>query len=459
MIKIIIMIVLGLIFGGCSTIEPDLVLDMNLSKSYQNSNQSSKVLADKWWRDFGSSELNILVEKALENNPDILVAYEKIEQAKIALASAGAEYMPSVDVKANTAANTTKRDNAPRTNTKNTSASIGISYEIDIWDKVGARIRASKALTDMSVYDYEAVRLSLIANVVQGYIGVLSAKEKLSIAEQHLRIMEDILEILNKKRTLGILDDIDISGQRAAILTQKNSVANYKNRYENEKYALQLLLAEPFNIFDISKESIFELALPEVAVGLPSELLLRRPDIAAKKAAVASNKALIQVADATRYPSFSLSASGGLASDELLGLSSPTSTLGAGLGITYNLFDAGRLKNQVLFEESKANATLQSYRKTILQACSEVEVALSNLYYAKEQDKITTELLEEHLLKMHLIDTKHKYGAVDFETLLEAQKMYIVTKQQTLSTLEIKLNALVTLHKALGGGFNIEATD
>lgn len=453
--KIIFYTIIVLIFVGCSTIEPDLELDMNLSQSYISSSESSKILADKWWKDFGSNELNTLVEKALENNPDILVAYEKIEQAKIALASAGADYMPSVDIKANTSASTTKRDDSQRTNTEMTSASIGISYELDIWDKVGARIRASKALTDMSIYDFEAVRLSLIANVVDGYIGVLSAKEKLSIAEQHLKIMNDILVILEKKYALGVLDAVELSGQRAAILTQKNSIANYKNRYENAQYALRLLIAEPTDTPAKITENIFDLALPEVDAGLPSELLLRRPDIAAKKAAVASNKALIQVADATRYPSFSLSAAGGLASDELLGLSHPTNTLSAGLGLNYNLFDRGRLKNQVLLEESKAKATLQSYKKTILQAYQEVEEALSNLHYAKEQDRITGELLEEYLFKLHLIDQKHKYGEVEFETLLEAQKSYITTKQQTLSTLQTKLNALVTLHKALGGGFEV----
>ncbi|MDY0233842.1 MAG: TolC family protein [Sulfurimonas sp.] len=445
-----------LIFNGCSTIEPDLNLDINISKSYSMTNESSKVLADKWWKNFGSNELNILVERALKNNPDILISYEKIEQAKIALASAGADYMPSVDFNTNTSANTIKKNSASKTNSQSTSASIGISYEIDVWDKVGANIRASKALTDMSVYDYEAVRLSLISSVVESYIMVLSAKEKLSVAKQHLNIMKDILKILERKRSLGVLDDLEIISQRAVILLQKNSVNNYRNKYQNAKYALDLLIAEPIDSYEMPLENIYELSLAEVSVGLASELLLRRPDIASKKAAVASNKALIQVADATRYPSFSLNASGGLASDNLLNLSSPTSSLGIGLVIQYNIFDRGRLKNKVLIEESKAKAALQSYRKVVLQAFSEVEVALNNLYYAKEEGKITEALLEEYLLKMNLVDKRYKYGADDFETFLEAQKSYISTKQQIISSLETKLNALVTLHKALGGGFKTD---
>jgi outer membrane protein TolC len=285
---------------------------------------------------------------------------------------------------------------------------------------------------------------------------VLSAKEKLSVAKQHLNIMKDILKILERKRSLGVLDDLEIISQRAVILLQKNSVNNYKNKYQNAKYALDLLIAEPIDSYEMPLENIYELSLAEVSVGLASELLLRRPDIASKKAAVASNKALIQVADATRYPSFSLNASGGLASDNLLNLSSPTSSLGIGLVIQYNIFDRGRLKNKVLIEESKAKAALQSYRKVVLQAFSEVEVALNNLYYAKEEGKITEALLEEYLLKMNLVDKRYKYGADDFETFLEAQKSYISTKQQIISSLETKLNALVTLHKALGGGFKTD---
>lgn len=455
--KIITTLFLGmLVFTGCSTIEPELNVDLNISKSYSLSNESSKILEDKWWSDFGSKELEILVDKALKNNPDISIAYEKIEQAKIALATAGADYMPSVDLKANTSANRAKKHNESAKTTKTTSASIGISYEIDIWDKVGANIRASKALTNMSIYDYEAVRLSLISSVVESYITALSAKEKLDIATQHLNIMEDIIEILEKKRSLGVLDDIDISSQKIAILSQRNSIEDYKNRYNNAKYALYLLVAETDYNDEILKGNIYDLSHPEIKIGLPSELLLRRPDIASKKAAVDSNKALIQVADAMRYPSFSLNGSGGLASDDLVNLSNPTSSLGIGLGLQYNIFDRGRLKNRVLIEESKAKAALESYRKAVLQAFSEVQTALSNLYFVKKQNIITQSLLEEHLHKMHLIDKKHKYGAVDFETLLDAQKSYISTKQQTLNSLEIKLNALVTLHKALGGGFEID---
>ncbi|MGE4510233.1 MAG: TolC family protein, partial [Sulfurimonadaceae bacterium] len=166
-------------------------------------------------------------------------------------------------------------------------------------------------------------------------------------------------------------------------------------------------------------------------------------------------KALIQAADAARYPSFSLSASGGVASNELLSLSNPTSTLSAGLGLSYNLFDYGKLKNNVLIAESKANEALQNYRKTLLQAFGEVEEALSNLALAKEQATHTQNLVEELLFSLGLTDTRHKYGAVDFETLLNAQKSYISTKQQAIDTLEAKLTALVTLHKALGGGFKL----
>jgi len=443
------------LFAGCTTIEPDVAFDNNVTHSYVQTSTSSRVIREGWWRDFGSQELNALVEKALENSPDILMAYERIEQAKISLASAGAEYFPSVDIKANTSASESKKSGSSSVSSENTSASIGISYELDVWGKIGASIRASKAAADMSVYDYEAVRLSLSASVAESYVRILSAKEKLSLAQENLKIMQDVLVILEKKRKLGTVSDVELSAQRASILAQKNSIAALKNSYENAKYALSLLVGESPSFFGMPSESIYDLSLPEVGAGLPSELLLKRPDIAAQKAALESHKALIQAADAARYPSFSLSASGGVASNELLSLSNPTSTLSAGLGLSYNLFDYGKLKNNVLIAESKANEALQNYRKTLLQAFGEVEEALSNLALAKEQATHTQNLVEELLFSLGLTDTRHKYGAVDFETLLNAQKSYISTKQQAIDTLEAKLTALVTLHKALGGGFKL----
>lgn len=448
--KIILSSVVALVvLTGCSTIDPQLQVDLEIAQEYKQQAYAKQKLQEKWWESFGSKELNSFVEKALKQSPDILSTYENLQQAKIALNSAGAEYYPSLDLRASSSL----ADSSKASNTESSSASVALSYELDVWDRIGASIRAQEANLALTLYDFEALKISYASDVVENYISYCATKEQRELAKRNLQIAQETLNILQTRYDVGAVDELSLRRQKISYLSQKDRVVSLKNQELNYKHALAVLLGQNPSNFSVLGISLEDLKLVEVGAGLPSELLLSRPDIAAAEAAIEQNKALIQVADANRFPRFSLSSSAGLASAELLSLSDPTRTVDLGLGLSYNIFDMGRLKNNVLIEESKAKQTLQSYRKTLLQAFAEVENSLSALSMAKEQFILSKEKLTQAQQSYFLAKVQYDSGAIDFTTFLESQETLFSTKEDFVDKKEANLQNLLTLYKALGGGW------
>ncbi|MDY0122393.1 MAG: efflux transporter outer membrane subunit [Sulfurimonas sp.] len=434
---------------GCSTIEPELSLDVEIAKEYAAKSYAKQKLQERWWESFGSDELNTLIDQALEQSPDILSAYEKIQQAKIILNSAGAEYLPSLDLRANTSLG----DNSDRGKIESSSASVALSYELDIWDRIGASQRAAKSSLEVSLYDYEALKITLCTDVAQSYFHYVATVQKEKITQKNLQIAKDTLDVLQARYDFGAVDELSLRRQKIAYLAQEELLYSLQNQRVLYKNALALLLGKNPSSFALKADAIETLLMPEVDAGLPSELLLSRPDIAAAQASIEANKALIQAANANRFPRFSLSGSGGLASDDLLSLNNATRSVDVGLGLTYNIFDMGRLKNQVLIEESKAKQSLQNYRKSLLNAFGEVEDTLNSLAMNKKHLTLTEQKVQEAKQSFKLATIQYQNGSIDFTTYLEAQKSYFSAQEELVSKTDAQLQSLVLLHKVLGGGW------
>jgi NodT family efflux transporter outer membrane factor (OMF) lipoprotein len=454
--KIVACSLVVVLFGGCSTIEPELDVTIEMSESYDANSSATQKIQERWWESFNSSILNHLVAQALSSSPDLLASYQKIEQAKIALNSAGASYMPSLDAKAGTSTSKSYPDEGSTRVSKATSASVAMSYELDVWNRIGANIRASRANVEVSIYDYEALKLTLIANVVDGYLNYLATKERVEVAKANLEIAQKVLDVMEAKYRFGVINELDLRRQRTTLYNQQSSLLSLENELLGYKNALAILVGRTPTFFTLEEEALHSMQIVSVGAGLPSELLLRRPDIAAQKEAIESSKALIQAADAARYPSFSLSASGGTSSNELLSFSNPTHLLSAGLNSGYNIFDAGRLKNARLLEESKAQAVLQNYKKVVLNAFKEVEDALNEVSYTTQNRSLVEKIFEESQKSFKLATVQYQNGAIDFTTFLDAQKTFFSAKEQLLIAKKAQLSAHVTLYRALGGGFTLE---
>jgi NodT family efflux transporter outer membrane factor (OMF) lipoprotein len=451
------MMILAVTFYGCS-IHPDPLksdLEVPLAFDAASSGNNSGISA-VWWESFNSPTLNALIEQAVKNSPDILIAYENIEQARLQLGISEASYLPTASLSAGSSEGTSKRDGSPSTTSKSTSASLRINYEVDLWGKIRASNEGAEARFNATKYDKDAITLSMYASVAESYFSLLGLRERLVIAKDNLNISVQLMSIVEAKYKSGSVGLLDVSRQRTSLLSQQASVESLELQSSQAKNALAVLVGSLPQGFEVNSDAFWEFKLPSVEAGLPSELLLKRPDIAKAKANVESANAATKVANAERFPSFSLTGSGGVSSSALLSFRDPTSVLSLALNAAYTLFDGGRLKDLKDVEVSKTKVAIQNYNKVILTALQESEDALLSAAYQNSQELLQREISNESSRSLDIASLQYKYGTSDLTTLLDAQNKYFSARDSEAAQRLNHLKSLVSLYKVFGGGWSNE---
>jgi NodT family efflux transporter outer membrane factor (OMF) lipoprotein len=456
MLRGLFLAAIAIIFYGCAIHPKPLESNLKLPEEFSIKTDNVSNISAIWWENFNSVALNALIKKALDNNPDILIAYENIEQARLQLGISEAAYLPSVSLLAGTSARRSDLPNMDATTSKSTSASVNINYEIDLWGKIKASKDAAQARFDATIYDKDAITLSMYAAVAESYFSLLSYREKLDIARNNLKISEQLMQIVEAKYKSGSVSLLDVSRQRSSLLSQQSNVESLELQEAQAKNALAVLTGSLPQGFEIENDSLWNLSIPKVEAGLPSELLLNRPDIAKAKANVAAANAATRVANADRFPSFSLSGSGGVSSSMLASFRDPTSVLSIALNAAYTLFDNGRLNNLKEIEISKTKSAIQNYNKVILTALQESDDTLLSVAYQDSLTKLQEEIVKESSRSLDIASLQYKHGSSDLTTLLDAQNKYFSSKDTQASQRLNHLKSLISLYKALGGGWSSE---
>ncbi|WP_319381840.1 efflux transporter outer membrane subunit [Thiomicrorhabdus sp.] len=321
-----------LVLGGCSNLPQQADVTPQMPAAYLGTLVADGELDRMWWQSFNSPDLDQLIDKALQDSPDIKVATERVLQAEYALRSAGASRFPTLDVSGRSGTNGHYPNRGASEYSDSSSVTLGVSYELDFWQKNAAAIRGSEAGLQASRFDLAASRLSLAATVAQTYFDILSLNERLELARRNVRLAERLLEIVQARQENGVATSLDVSRQKTEVLTRKTEIAPLKNQLDQSQAALAVLTGSIPQNFRMEMRPIETLTMVEVNPGIPSELLKRRPDIAAEEFRLQSAQADIQAASAERFPQITLSASGGLASDVLLSLVSPAGSLALAAG-------------------------------------------------------------------------------------------------------------------------------
>ncbi|MDR1614967.1 MAG: efflux transporter outer membrane subunit [Campylobacteraceae bacterium] len=452
--RYIFLAVFTVFLGGCY-MRPDMLQsDIQTPDEFSVLTSNTSNISSLWWENFNSPTLNLLIQKATANNPDILIAHENIEQARLSLGISKSSYWPQASISAGTSGSRNEAYESKALTSESTSASIRINYEIDLWGKIAANNEQARARFNATKYDTDAVTLSLHALVAQSYFNLLAANERLKIAHDNLNISSQLMQIVDAKYKSGSVSLLDVSRQKSSLLSQQANVESLTLQTSQAKNALAVLTGGIPQSFETTLDSFWDLNLPTIEAGLPSELLLNRPDIARAKVNVEASNAAVWAANADRFPSFSLSGSGGLSSDALLSFKDPTSMLSLALNAAYTLFDAGRLKDLTDIEISKTKAVIQSYNKVILTALQESDDALLNAAYQTSQESLQKQIAEESLRSLNIASMQYKHGSIDLTTLLDAQNKYFSSRDSLAMQRLNHLDALVTLYKVLGGGWN-----
>jgi len=450
-----ICIAVALALTGCGTTSPMLKPNVSAPAGWNEQAASGAVgVSADWWHSFGSAELQGLVAQALAGSPDLAIAMERVRQAEAQVRIAGASLFPTIDLGFGSSTRLTS-DSRGSTRTEASSATLAVSYEVDLWGRNRSGVRSAQSSLAASVYDRDTARLTLIAGVATGYFDVLSLRSRLAVARENLAVAERVLELVSARARNGAASALDVSRQQAAVLSQRAALMPLEQQERQTLAALAILAGRTPQGFDLKATGVADLQVPAIDPGLPSQLLVRRPDLASAEARLASANANVAAARAALLPSISLTGSAGVASGALLAiLGGPTSAISLGLSVLQPIFDGGRLRGQVSVAESQERELVESYRKAILTALAEVEDALVAASRQAQQEALQGEVQVQAREALRLAEIRYREGADDLLTVLDAQRTLFGAQDQLAQIRQNRLEAAVDLYKALGGGWS-----
>jgi NodT family efflux transporter outer membrane factor (OMF) lipoprotein len=417
--------------------------------------------AADWWTRFGSAELDELVGRAKSGNFDLAAAAARIGQALAQAEIAGAPRFPSLDL----TAGAQRQQTAPATTTTTTGATrrpvwsnrynvqLAASYEIDFWGKTGAAIESAQAALVASRYDAATVALTTVSNVANTYFQILGLAERLDYARQSLADALDILEAVRARAAVGTASLLDISPQLSIVEGQRATIANLERQLAQQREILGVLLgaAERPEVVAIP---LTDLKVPAVAPGIPSELLRRRPDIATAEARLVSANASVRNAIAQRFPSLSLTGAAGYQSSDLARLFDPMSQIFSIAGsLTAPLFSGGRLEGQENLQRARFEELAATYQKTVAQAFSDVETALSGTRRTREQLDAQVAATAASRIAFEAAQAQYRVGSIDSVALRDIERSYFVALDALAQARLGYYQAMIALFQALGGGW------
>jgi outer membrane protein, multidrug efflux system len=409
-----------------------------------------------WYRGFGSPELNCLIEQASSGNFDVSAARSRVAQADARARQAHAAILPSVDAtgNANYLAGHSVNGTAHETDW---AALLSASYEVDFWGKNRAAADSARLLTVAARADHDTVALTTLAGVANGYFQVLSLRERLAIAHSNVDAARSLMAIIDARFNVGLSNPVEVATQKAALASAELTIPELEQTHVEALAALALLVGRQPEGFTVEGPPLESLAEPAVAPGLPSELLQRRPDVYTAEANLKSASADLVAARAALYPSLSLTAAGGVQNPALnaaiLSLSGVGPTLNLGASLTQPIFDGGKLRAQRAESQAKQEELVAKYRAAIMAGLVDAENALSAIRHLDAARAFQQENLVQSERAFEGAQLRYKEGNGDFVTVIEAQKILYAARDQFSQYRLARLQALVSLCKALGGGW------
>ncbi|WP_231497757.1 TolC family protein [Methylibium sp. T29-B] len=450
-------LLIALALAGCATAIDTTRPTLDLPPQWNEAaTAASGPLQRDWWRGFQSDELARLIDAAQAGSPTLAIAAERVQQAEIAVRSAGATLFPSVSVSGNSGAR--RADPGPgfdASTSKSSSVSLGVSYEIDLWGRLAAGVKGAEASLAASRYDLETARLSLSTGVANAYFQVLALRMRIEIARDNLAIAERVFGIVESRYRNGAASALDVSRQRITVLSQRATLEPLEVQERQTVTALAILLGRPPQALQVETRSFERFAVPEAGAGLPSELLVRRPRPGQRRGPARRGRCRRGRGPCRAAAQRVAVGSAGLASTALLSLANPSSSLGLSASIVQTLFDGGRLRNQVALGESARRQLVESYRLAIYTALKEVEDALGNAVRNRGQEQAQLAIRDEAQRSLRLAELRYREGADDLTSVLDAQRTLFSSIDQLAQLRLARLTAALDLFKALGGGWSM----
>jgi multidrug efflux system outer membrane protein len=407
-----------------------------------------------WWQLFQDSSLQKLIQKAVINNQDYLIAISRLEEARANLGYVKADLYPKIDLTAD--AKTSKMNLLGTSNDAVNRFSIApvVSWEIDFWGKVRRATESAKASLLATEYSRQKVKISLISDVVSNYFLLLDYKARYKIAQKTYESRKTYLAIITARFEKGIVPEIDVNQAQIQEAQAEAAIYLYERLIKKTEYILRILIGEnPGEIVTVTKLSE-QIVPPEIPPGLPSQLIERRPDIREAEQMLAAQNAQIGVAQAMRFPSFSLTAMFGLGSNELSTLVSADGLIwSVGGQMLGPLFNFNKNKRRVDVERERTKQMLLIYEKTVLTAFKEVEDALVEINTYKNELQARKRQVTAAENALRLSKARYDRGVTSYLEVLESNRQLFDAELIATQLFDEYLRAYLKLYKALGGGW------
>lgn len=417
----------------------------------------------RWWLSFDDSLLADLVEEALGHNFNLRAAAAQVDAAAAVARIAGADLWPQLSASFNASRRKQNLIGIPIPGTggiiTTRSTSMGVSldtvWEVDLWGRIRNAQAARLADLQASWADLAAIRLSIAGQTVKAYLAVIEAKLQVELAKETVESYRLSADQVQSRYERGVQSSLDLRLALANLATARSLRELRAQQLDAAVRQLEILLGRYPSGKLLTRED-----LPAVAAGvpplLPSELLIRRPDLLAAERRYAG--AVRQKSSALRafFPSIRLTASGGTLTQQLEDLTDGDfSVWSIAAGITQPLFQGGRLRANYSQSASLADQALASYASALLRAFGEVESALVAEQTLARREALTAEAVEQSEAARRLAELQYREGLVDYITVLETQRRALTSRSDLLTIERQRLDARVNLHLALGGGFEL----
>ncbi|NLE28338.1 MAG: efflux transporter outer membrane subunit [Phycisphaerae bacterium] len=428
---------------------------------------------EEYWREFDDPVLTELIERAAEKNTDLRIAWWNLEQARARVGEVTGEFFPRVDADANYTRSRASKygpgapapipiPNSNEVVYPNPKAgnltTIGgtASWEIDVFGRIRRTYESVLASKEASLENYYDVMVILNAEVATSYIQARTLQKRLKIAQANIESQQKTLELAKARYESGLVPALDVAQARANLSATQASVPTLRAELRRVFNRLDVLLGE--HPGTVAEQLIQDAGLPEtpvdIAMGLPADMVRRRPDIRRAERQLAAQTALIGVATSELYPFFTLT--GGLHLQAV-----NTGDLGRaysaaysfGPQLTWNLFDGFRIRNRIRLEEAATQQALVNYERTILLALQEIEDAANDYVHEIDRRSKLGESVASLEESVRLVENQYRNGLTDFQNVLDMQRSLFVQQDNLAVSEGLAIQNLIRIYRAAGGGW------
>jgi NodT family efflux transporter outer membrane factor (OMF) lipoprotein len=450
-------IAIALMLGGCAsqrtTFEP---VQTQTPATWSQRTDGPEVAAGQWWKQFGDPALDALIERALRSNNDLAAAAIKVRRAQINAGLADDARMPALSAKGTTS-NVRKLD-GDRSNTRSSSGNVTLSYEADLWGRLGANYDVKRWEALATEQDRESTVLSLIGTTANLYWQGAYLNGRVALANESIAYAQKTLDLVRTQYGAGAVSTLEILEAEQNLTTQQSTLTQLVQQQVENANALAILFDSPPGATTALPARLPQQALPDLAAGLPADLLGRRPDLRAAEMRLRGSLATVDATRTNYYPQLTLTGALGSSSNALAQLvQNPIATLGAQLTLPFLQWNQMQL--DVKGSQADFESAVTTFRQTLYTAFSDVENALSARRQYAAQEALLQQNLQAAQGAERLYELRYRSGSATLRVWLDAQE-----KRRTAenSLAEARLNRLknqMTLYQALGGDAQPLPTD